>query len=215
MSATKISTSHNSYSTGIFWCWTLFILFIFSLFRLPGLGVPLASDELATVSLWAQMPYLKIFSNYQYPNNHIFLSLVLSFLLKTFGLKEWLLRMPLLICGVVSICQGYYLGRRLSRNSTVGFFTAFLMAICEKHIFYSTNARGYLVIMVLALLVVNYLLSRLEGHSFKTKNLSNKVSGGYAFLGWVGIWLLGTWTVPTIFFSFSSNFFSRTIVSRK
>jgi hypothetical protein len=132
MSATKISTSHNSYSTGIFWCWTLFILFIFSLFRLPGLGVPLASDELATVSLWAQMSYLKILSNYQYPNNHIFLSLVLSFLLKTFGLKEWLLRMPLLICGMVSICQGYYLGSRLSRSSTVGFFTAFLMAICEN-----------------------------------------------------------------------------------
>ena len=200
MSASKISTSHNSYSTGIFWCWTLFVLFIFSLFRLPGLGVPLASDELATVSLWAQMPYLKIFSNYQYPNNHIFLSLVLSFLLKTFGLKEWLLRMPLLICGMVSICQGYYLGRRLSRSSTVGFFTAFLMAICEKHIFYSTNARGYLVIMVLALLVVNCLLNRLEGHSFKAKKLSNRISGGGAFLGWVGIWLVGTWTVPTFLF---------------
>ena len=215
MSTSKILTNRNSYSLGIFWCWTLFILFTFLLFRLPGLGVPLASDELAMVSLWTQMPYLKIFYNYQYPNNHIFLSLVLSFLLKTFGLKEWLLRMPLLICGMVSICQVYCLSKRLSSNSTVGLFTAFLMSICEKHIFYSTNARGYLVIMVLALLVVNCLLNRLEGHSFKTKNLSNRVSGGYAFLGWVGIWLLGTWTVPTIFFSFSSNFFSRTIVSRK
>ena len=116
--------------------------------------------------------------------------------------------MPLLICGMVSICQAYCLGRRLSSNSTVGLFTAVLMTICEKHIFYSTNARGYLVIMVLALLVVNYLLSRLEGHSFKTKNLSNKVSGGYAFLGWVGIWLLGTWTVPTfLFFEVSVSIF--------
>ena len=197
MSSSNLSTNHHSHSPIVFWCWALIILFIFSLFRLSGLGVPLASDELAMMSLWAQIPYLKIFSNYQYPNNHIFLSLVLRFFLKTFGLKEWLLRMPLLICGMVSICQAYCLGRRLSSNSTVGLFTAVLMTICEKHIFYSTNARGYLVIMVLALLVVNYLLSRLEGHSFKTKNLSNKVSGGYAFLGWVGIWLLGTWTVPT------------------
>jgi hypothetical protein len=200
MPASKISTKHNSYSPRIFWCWTLIVLFIFSLFRLPGLGVPLASDELATVSLWAQMPYLKILSNYQYPNNHIFLSLVLSFLLKTFGLKEWLLRMPLLVCGIISICQSYYLGRRLSRNATVGLFTAFLMAICEKHIFYSTNARGYLVIMVLALLVVTCLLNRLEGHSFKAKKLSNRVSGGFAFLGWTCIWLVGTWTVPTFLF---------------
>jgi hypothetical protein len=200
MPASKISTNHHFCRPRIFWCWTLTVLFIFLLFRLPGLGVPLAADELATVSLWAQMPYQKIFSNYQYPNNHIFLSLILSFLLKTFGLKEWFLRMPLLICGLVSICQGYYLSRRLSRNSTVGFFTAFLMAICEKHIYYSTNARGYLVIMVLALLVVTCLLSRLEGHSFKYKKLSNRISGGGAFLGWVGIWLVGTWTVPTFLF---------------
>jgi uncharacterized membrane protein len=200
MPASKISTNHFSYRPRIFWCWTLIVLITFLLFRLPGLGVPLASDELATVSLWAQMPYLKIFTNYQYPNNHIFLSLILSFLLKTFGIKEWLLRMPLLIFGMVSICQGYFLGRRLSRNSTVGFFTAFLMAICEKHIFYSTNARGYLVIMVLALLVVTCLLNRLEGLSFKAKILSDKISGWSAFLGWIGIWLVGTWTVPTFLF---------------
>jgi hypothetical protein len=162
--------------------------------------VPLASDELAMVSLWAQMPYLKIFSNYQYPNNHIFLSLVLSFLLKTFGLKEWLLRMPLLICGMVSIFLSFNLGRRISGSFIVGFFTAFLMAICEKHIFYSTNARGYLVIMLLALLVVTLLLDRLEGLTFKSQKLSDGLSRGLAFLGWTGIWVVGTWTVPTFLF---------------
>jgi hypothetical protein len=200
MPASIISKIYNSYRPRIFWCWTIIVLLIFLLFRLPGLGVPLASDELATVSLWAQMPYLKIFSNYQYPNNHIFLSLILSFLLKTFGLKEWILRMPLLICGMISICQAYYLGRRMSRNSNVGFFIAFLMAICEKHIFYSTNARGYLVIMVLAQLVVTCLLNRLEDISFKAKKHSSRIRKGGAFLGWVGIWLVGTWTVPTFIF---------------
>ena len=194
------STNYYSYSPRVVWCWVLIILFAFFLFRLPGLGVPLASDELAMVSLWAQMPYLKIFSNYQYPNNHIFLSLVLSFLLKTFGLKEWLLRMPFLVCGMVSIFLSYNLGRRISGSFIVGIFTAFLMAICENHIFYSTNARGYLVIMVLALLVVTFLLDRLEEHTFETQNLSNGLNRGLAFLGWVGIWLVGTWTVPTFLF---------------
>ena len=102
-------TTYHSNSQRIYWPWALAVLCIFLLFRLPGLGVPLASDELAMVSLWAQMPTLKIFSNYQYPNNHIFLTFVLSFLLKTFGLKEWLLRMPLLACGIVSIFLGYKL----------------------------------------------------------------------------------------------------------
>ena len=196
MPTSNFSTTHDSQR--VFWCWVL--IFLFALFRLPGFGVPLASDELAMVSLWAQMPTLKIFSNYQYPNNHIFLTVILSFLLKTFGLKEWLLRMPLLICGAVSIFLSYKLGRRVSGNIAVGLATAFLMVISEKHVFFSTNARGYLVIMMLALMAVTVVLDRLEGHLLKFKKLSNGLNVVLAFFGWVAIWILGTWTIPTFLF---------------
>jgi len=196
MPTSNFSTTHDSQR--VFWCWVL--IFLFALFRLPGFGVPLASDELAMVSLWAQMPTLKIFSNYQYPNNHIFLTVILSFLLKTFGLKEWLLRMPLLICGAVSIFLSYKLGRRVSGNIAVGLATAFLMVISEKHVFFSTNARGYLVIMMLALMAVTVVLDRLEGHLLKFKKLSNRFNVVLAFFGWVAIWILGTWTIPTFLF---------------
>ena len=196
MPTSNFSTTHDSQR--VFWCWVL--IFLFALFRLPGFGVPLASDELAMVSLWAQMPTLKIFSNYQYPNNHIFLTVILSFLLKTFGLKEWLLRMPLLICGAVSIFLSYKLGRRVSGNIAVGLATAFLMVISEKHVFFSTNARGYLVIMMLALMAVTVVLDRLEGHLLKFKKLSNGFNVVLAFFGWVAIWILGTWTIPTFLF---------------
>ena len=196
MPTSNFSTTHDSQR--VFWCWVL--IFLFALFRLPGFGVPLASDELAMVSLWAQMPTLKIFSNYQYPNNHIFLTVILSFLLKTFGLKEWLLRMPLLICGAVSIFLSYKLGRRVSGNIAVGLATAFLMVISEKHVFFSTNARGYLVIMMLALMAVTVVLDRLEGNLLKFKKLSNGFNVVLAFFGWVAIWILGTWTIPTFLF---------------
>ena len=196
MPTSNFSTTHDSQR--VFWCWVL--IFLFALFRLPGFGVPLASDELAMVSLWAQMPTLKIFSNYQYPNNHIFLTVILSFLLKTFGLKEWLLRMPLLICGAVSIFLSYKLGRRVSGNIAVGLATAFLMVISEKHVFFSTNARGYLVIMMLVLMAVTVVLDRLEGHLLKFKKLSNGFNVVLAFFGWVAIWILGTWTIPTFLF---------------
>jgi len=204
MPTSNFSTTHDSQR--VFWCWVL--IFLFALFRLPGFGVPLASDELAMVSLWAQMPTLKIFSNYQYPNNHIFLTVILSFLLKTFGLKEWLLRMPLLICGAVSIFLSYKLGRRVSGNIAVGLATAFLMVISEKHVFFSTNARGYLVIMMLALMAVTVVLDRLEGHLLKFKKLSNGFNVVLAFVGWVAIWILGTWTIPTfLFFEVSVTIF--------
>lgn len=35
--------------------------------RLVYINSPLASDELASASVWAQMPFFKIPSNYQYP----------------------------------------------------------------------------------------------------------------------------------------------------
>ena len=176
------------------------ILFIFGLFRFPGLGVPLVSDELASVSLWAQMPTLKIFSNYQYPNNHIFLTFILSFLLKTFGLKEWLLRMPLIVCGIVTIYLSYQLGRRISGSTGVGLSTAFLLAVSEKHILYSTYARGYIVIMMLALMVVLYVLGRLEDRVIQIPKPFNGFNGVLAFFGWVGIWIAGTWTIPPFLF---------------
>lgn len=162
--------------------------------------MPLASDELATVSLWAQMPYLKIFTNYQYPNNHIFLTFILSVLLKTFGLNEWLLRLPVLLCGLVSIYLSYLLSRKISGNSFVGFATAFLMVVSEKHIFFSTNARGYLLVMVLALMAMTSLFKRLEGGVLKIPKLSHGLNCGLAFSGWLGIWVLGTWTIPTFLF---------------
>lgn len=200
MPDSKLTSSHGAQNQRALYYSALIILLIFSIFRLLALNVPLASDELAMVSLWGQMPYPKILSNYQYPNNHIFLSLILSFLLKTFGLKEWLLRMPLLVCGVITLSLSYRLGKKISRNTTVGLFSAFLMAISEKHIFYSINARGYLVLMVFALITVTCLLNRIEGLSFKIKSFPDFFNQGLSFVGWMSIWLIGTWTVPTFLF---------------
>ena len=105
-----------------------------------------------------------------------------------------------MVCGVVSIYLSYRLGKRVSGSAAVGLAMAFLMTLCEKHIFYSTNARGYLVIMVLSLLTVICVLDRLEGRSFKIKKFPDGFNRGLAFLGWGVIWLVGTWTIPTFLF---------------
>jgi hypothetical protein len=194
-----------------------FLLGLALCFRLPDFNAVLASDELAMVSLWGQMPYDKIFQNYQYPNNHIFLTLTLSFLLKSFGLYEWLLRLPILICGILSIYLGYRAGNVIGKNSLVGWMTAFFLALSEWHIFFSTNARGYLVVMLLAQICFEKLLGRLK-EDLKT----TQYNGGPAHvlinsLGWLLIWSVGSWTVPTfIFFELSlAIFFLGIIVSRR
>ena len=88
---------------------TLFfaILFVGLVLRLIGFNAPLISDELATTSIWAQMPFTQIPVNYQYPNNHILHTVIISVLLKSFGLHPWVLRLPVLLCGVASLVLAY------------------------------------------------------------------------------------------------------------
>jgi hypothetical protein len=196
----------------------LYFLFGLALcFRLPGFDVVLAGDELAMVSIWGQMPYEKIIQNYQYPNNHIFLTLILSFLLKSFGLYEWLLRTPLLICGILSIYMGYMSGKVIGENVLVGWMTAFFLVLSKWHIFYSTNARGYLVIMMLGQICFLKLLDRLQEDQKTVRcNDGQKVNILFNSLGWLLIWALGSWTLPTfIFFELSVAIFLMGIIFSK
>jgi hypothetical protein len=62
-----------------------------------GISVPLYGDELATISIWASMPLLDISTHYEYPNNHIFHTLVVATIFKIFGLDPFILSNPVLI----------------------------------------------------------------------------------------------------------------------
>jgi predicted membrane-bound mannosyltransferase len=125
--------------------------------RLVAISVPLYGDELATISIWASMPILDIPTHYEYPNNHIFHTLVVATILKIFGLEPFLLHTPVLICGIVSIALAFLTTHRITRNFHAGLAVSFLIAINGGHIFYSTNARGYMLV----LLIGQYIFHRL------------------------------------------------------
>ena len=175
-----------------------FLLVLAICCRLPGFDAVLASDELAMVSLWSQMPYEQIFKNYQYPNNHIFLAIILSFLLKNFGLHEWLLRIPTLLFGIVSIYLGYQAGKDFGKKA--GIVIATFLALSEWHIFFSTNARGYIVIMLLAQICFLKLWNSFEGGPDTTRYDLWFPNALLQFLGWILIWAIGSWTLPTFLF---------------
>ena len=96
---------------------------------MSGFGAVLAGDELAIVSLWGQMPYEEIIQTYKYPNNHIFLTLILRLLLKSFELYEWLLRRPILICVILSIYLGCKAGKIIGKDELLGWMTVFFLAL--------------------------------------------------------------------------------------
>ena len=135
----------------------LAVIVLGTIIRLVGITTPLHGDELATISIWANMPLLSIPTHYEYPNNHILHTLVVATIFKIFGLNPFLLRTPVLVCGIASIAFAFLTTHRITRNAQAGLAVSLLIAINGGHIFYSTHARGYMLI----LLICQYIFHRL------------------------------------------------------
>lgn len=185
------------------------VLFWFALLlgvglRLPYINVPLASDELATVSIWAQMPLVKIPANYQYPNNHIFLTLILAVILKIFGVNHFMLRLPVLVAGIISLVLVYISAKKITGNEAVSLGALIILALNVHHIYYSTNARGYVLIMMLTQACVLLILSIFRNEEGKIFMEPDAKASPGILLGLWALMVLGTWTLPTfILFEFS------------
>lgn len=71
-----------------------------------------------------------------------------------FGQEEWVLRIPFLFCGMLSIWLTYLLGKRMTTESGA-LLAAVLMATTEYGIFHSLTLRPYIVgvVMILGLAI--------------------------------------------------------------
>ena len=183
------------------------VIILGTVIRLVAISVPLYGDELATVSIWGSMPLLDIPSHYEYPNNHIFHTLVVATIFKIFGLDPFLLRTPVLICGIGSIALAFFTTHRITRNFHAGLAVSLLIAINGGHIFYSTNARGYMLILLIGQYIFHRLIVWIDESKVSlrgTKEFFNLKELSVL----AGLMMIGTWTMPTfIFFEGSLGLF--------
>ncbi len=183
--------SDSSFLRG-FW----FIFGFALVLRLVGIADPLISDELVSASIWGQMPLDQIPKNYQFPNNHIFHSILVALLLKLFGVNDFVLRIPALMGGLLSVFLIFVCAKKITNNSWVALGSAFLMAVNIEHIYYSTNARGYTLTQVFALAVFLLIAPLI------VKPENDEIVKAYDF-SWLNYFLififcsLGSWTIPT------------------
>jgi 4-amino-4-deoxy-L-arabinose transferase-like glycosyltransferase len=164
--------------------------------RLVGITDPLVSDELASASIWGQMPLDQIPKNYQFPNNHIFHSILVGLLLKLFGVNEFVLRMPALVAGLLSIYFVFVCAKRITDKPLVALGAAFLMTFNVEHIYYSTNARGYTLTQTFALATFLLILPLIQNFEKVETEKNNDLS----WLSYFGVFIfcsLGSWTIPT------------------
>ncbi len=173
------------------------LIFGFALIlRLVGIADPLLSDELVSASIWGQMPLDQIPRNYQFPNNHIFHSILVGLLLKLFGVNDFALRIPALVGGLISVFLVFTCAKKITDNYLVALGSASLMTINVEHIYYSTNARGYTLTQAFALGVFLLILPLIA----KWENGEIKKNYDFSWLNYFLIFVfcvLGSWTIPT------------------
>jgi hypothetical protein len=174
--------------------WIIFCLAL--VLRLVGITDPLASDELVSASIWGQMPLDQIPKNYQFPNNHIFHSILIGILLKLFGINDFAFRIPALAGGLFAVYLVVICAKKITGNSMVALGAAFLMAINIQHIYYSTNARGYTLTQAFALAIFLLILPLISKLDDKKINNNFEYSWSHYFLIFIYC-ALGSWIIPT------------------
>lgn len=130
---------------------------------LVGIGVrlyfvwqPMRNDEAFTFLYFILN---KIYYSFYYldVNNHVLHTLFVNMSCAFFGTSELAIRLPALLAGILIIPMVYFLCQRLNPRPSAGMFAASLVSIFPLLVLYSTNARGYTIIIffMIALLVLS------------------------------------------------------------
>src|SRR5438270_7714835 len=128
--------------------------------RLRYLGQPMRYDESVTYLYFVKQPWSDAVSLYTYPNNHLFHTLLAKLSVTAFGNAPWALRLPAFIAGMLVVLATYAVTRALY-NPRAALYATGIVASSGVLVLYSTNARGY-SLMVLAFLLLVLLAVRLQ-----------------------------------------------------
>lgn len=124
--------------------------------RLVHLGDELWLDEIVTVRSYASGSVRHILSSYANANNHILNSLLVHVALRSFGFREWAIRLPAMLWGTLTVPALYWCARQLF-GRLHSLAAAILLAVSYQHVYFSQNARGYSASLLFGLLAATLL----------------------------------------------------------
>ena len=156
--------------------------------RLAMLWQPMRYDESVTWAYFVGRSWSTIVSSYQFPNNHVFFSLLAKLTSSVAPFEPWALRLPAFLAGVAVIPLTWAVGRRFV-SPAIGLIGAAFAAGSTTLVLYSTNARGYTLVVALFLALL-LLADRLRS----SRRLSHWAT--FAALGAVGLYTIPVMLYP-------------------
>lgn len=137
-------------STNITWLFFALALGLFT--RAYFLSQPMRGDEAYTFLTYVNSGPRALF-DYSAPNNHVLNTLLIKLTTVLFGSSPASIRIPAFIAGVAAIILVFYVSRSLTKTPNAGLFAAVTTALFPYLILYSTNARGYTLVVMLSLVI--------------------------------------------------------------
>jgi hypothetical protein len=121
--------------------------------RVAALWQPMRYDESITWAYFVGRPWSTVVSSYQFPNNHVLHSLLAKLVVSVVPWAPWALRLPAFVAGVAIVPLTWAVGRRYADRGTA-LIGAALTAASTTLVLYSTNARGYSLVVMLFLVML-------------------------------------------------------------
>ncbi len=121
--------------------------------RVAFLDVPMRYDEATTYDNYVSRPLYIGLANYSTPNNHLLHTFLAKVSVSIFGTAPWAVRLPALVAGIALIPATFALAR-IFYGRTAALLAAALVASSSTLVEYSTNARGYTIVALLAVVAL-------------------------------------------------------------
>jgi len=155
--------------------------------RIHFLNQPMRYDESYNFLHYANHSCAFILSNYV-PNNHILHTLMVHFVSSWIGDSPACLRLPALVAGILLIPVAAWMAWLLSRNAFAAIFAATAVSVSSALIEYSTNARGYSWLALLAAIQFIITVRAIVSHRQRA-----------TWIVWAIVGALGSFAVPVMF----------------
>ena len=156
--------------------------------RLYIINDPIGYDEAYTFINFSSKHFKFILADYHAPNNHILNSLLIGIAYRIFGSYTWIVRLPAFIASVFSIPVSFTAARRLF-STQQALAVSGMLAVAPNLVEVAANGRGYPLIILFSLLLLNFAGMLVEKQS-------RSALIGYAITGALGFYSIPIFLYP-------------------
>jgi mannosyltransferase len=138
------------------------ILLVALALRVYRLDAELWLDEIQLLVRYAPLEFRQLLSTYDSQNHQPLYSILASVSFHVLGGTDWSVRVPAVAFGMASLWALWSFARRITARTEAMLGVA-ILAVSYHHVWFSQNARGYTLMMFLAVLATGTFLRIAEG----------------------------------------------------